>query len=892
MIFAFWFHAVVIGVTLVNAAIQYRRHKKQEEEAEKARLDSMSDPAIPHTSEGDVIPVVFGTVKLTGPNVVGVTLDENGHAHPETRTLGDNDFSSIHALRLHLVFCQGPVNAVTRFESGEKRLHELEFGEKTPVNDVVSEWDLLEHYDTENESIYQIDENKGPMFIRIDSDDDNDFGIHKGGLSWHNFRWLGGWPDQDIDLWLDRWMADEEHSDHLPPEVLRDIPAYRGLFGCTGRAIWELGKQMDPVSVTVRRTTVGSFGRDLQNELSSGWALSPTADDMNGAAIVEEILTDDQWGAGIDGVLISDRHFDYAATQAQGLSFVWADRIEIAEMIGEVLRHIDGALYVEPTTGEFVLRLIRDDYDLDTMEQAAGDFEDKDIITLTPDDIESVREDTPSTKELVNELTVTWPDRRLDRSRSITEHDTAAQLFRGAVEKEVQFPMIGDSETASELAARELNELGQPLRSFEIDLHADAAKDIRPVDVFVLVWPDYGIEQMLCRVVGYHLSDPTEQMITIEAVQDAFAVSEAITTIPSDIDVPPLTQDPEPAEEVMATESPFWWEYERQRQEEWSGVVPSDIADLHRGHAMLAAYTSQAGAFNFDAQFIPGGIDEAIEFTAHVGMGFNAEVNDISTAGEFVDLGNFDPQPGETHAFFEVDEGVIVAAKNWNLSTNAAQFEVGWFDTTPNFPTLNVSGSFLVIAYGQYVDGQMQLRRATGHSDESISSTEVDCYALVRNYQGRLDTEEVDDPPKVTIDLRRRRPYPPGNLDVDDSQDDDQGLDGHLAYSWALRDRLQKQTDQSDSNDFDPGPDIQWRVNIWSVDAGFNLQHHLLDDHVEAHNSTDYQWDNVDEADAMESATGQRQLADRLLFIIEGEDTSSSGDLRSWQENQIFYDRT
>src|SRR3546814_4430004 len=54
---------------------------------------------------------------------------------------------------------------------------------------------------------------------------------------------------------------------------------------------------------------------------------------------------------------------DTLSNEGLGMSLLWDKQILIDAFIQEVIKHIDAALYVSRTTGKFVLKLIRADYD-------------------------------------------------------------------------------------------------------------------------------------------------------------------------------------------------------------------------------------------------------------------------------------------------------------------------------------------------------------------------------------------------------------------------------------------------------------------------------------------------------------------------------------------------
>ena len=916
IVLAWWIIAVQVGITLINAAYQYREKKKAEQEAEEQRRESYSDPQVPHVSEGDPIPVVFGTVRLDGPNVVMATTREDDRVVYENSRQYFQGDSGHQRLLMHLVFCQGPVDEVVEFQSGGRRLAEGQNTSPLQQNryqtpnesDIVDSWMLRDHYDETGESIYTIDfddEEFGPAAI-IDRGSSIELD-RESVATWDEFAWLGGWPDQLVDQTLKNWAARVPAGESASQGFL--YPAHRGLFGCRGQIITQPGRQLDYPSVIVRRNRTGSYGRDLVSELDADTGFVGGAGGMNGVAIIEEVLTDTQWGVGTDPEYISTPHFQYASSPPDvdgtdlALSTVWASRQPYGDFIGEVLRHLDGALYIEPRLGQYVVRLVLEDYDLDAMTQSDGAFGDKPIQSILPEHVIDIEESRPTTRELVNEVTVKYETlerpvsdgvgTQTRRQRSFTEHNTAAQQFRGPISQDIEYPMVRDQGLAARLAARDLTELGQPLRTFSIDLPEEFAKDVRPVDVIQLTYPDLGIEQMLLRVTGITDVAEDERVITIEAKEDAFSAGQATTAPPADLDAPELAPPPQPVDDTYVSEAPMWWVSEMRREELGFGLSVGDADEL-RSQAMMAAITDQGAAINWDLvnQTTASDVshDSGRRFSQYVGIGFTLDENETQTSGTLDAGDGFDEEGSEDIAFFEID-GRIVAATDWDLSASTATFRVGVHDTTPDSWAngWSVSGSHMVLAYGRYEGDDLRVRRVAGIERgigyQQGSTREL--LALPRTLRSRLSRVAAEPTEDVTIDLRRPRPYPPGNLNYDGSNDTGDG--GEVVFSWSHRDRSGRQVWQSDPDHITPRDDVRWIVNIWSLDASMEKEHHLVEGDELLNTESEYTYLNSQEIDDMEDATGTRELADRLLFEVDALDGVT--DLRSWQRNRISYRR-
>ncbi len=254
--------------------------------------------------------------------------------------------------------------------------------------------------------------------------------------------------------------------------------------------------------------------------------------DMNGAHIIRECLTDTIWGMGYPAADIDDTAFEAAAdalyTERLGVSFEWDRQTEVREFIDEVLRHIDGVLYVDRTTGKFVLRLLRDDYVVGSM------------LTLDADTVERVEDASRrSTGELVNTVTVTYTATAKGDAGALTVHDTGLlQTQGGIVSSKLEYAGIGNCYTAAKVAYRNLKVLSSPLQTCTIYASRHAA-DLNIGDPFILDWPPLEINDQVMRVTSIDVGDGLRGQVKIVCVEDTFYTSTVPVVIPAPIYYPP-----------------------------------------------------------------------------------------------------------------------------------------------------------------------------------------------------------------------------------------------------------------------------------------------------------------------------------------------------------------
>jgi len=240
--------------------------------------------------------------------------------------------------------------------------------------------------------------------------------------------------------------------------------------------------------------------------------------DMNPAHIIRECLTDPIWGMGYPENEIDAESFESSAdtlfSEFMGISLLWDKQIPIMDFITEIIRHIDATLYVDRKTGKFVLKLIREDYDIET------------LITLNPSNSKKVTNFVrPTIGELVNSLTVNFWNYKTGETSSITVEDPALIQMQGSViNTTIQYPGFTHIGTGSRAALRDLKTLSTPLISGQIET-GTIAKDFNIGQVFKLTWPDYEITESLVRIAKISFGDGKNNAIKISFVQDKFDFS-------------------------------------------------------------------------------------------------------------------------------------------------------------------------------------------------------------------------------------------------------------------------------------------------------------------------------------------------------------------------------
>lgn len=290
---------------------------------------------------------------------------------------------------------------------------------------------------------------------------------------------------------------------------------------------------------------------------------------MNPAHIIYECLTNRVWGRGLARAKLDDAAFraaaDQLASETFGLCIKWTRTDEIASFVQSILDHIGATIYVSRTTGLITLKLIRGDYDIDTVpffDSESGLIEVRDAVV-------------GATAKTINSVSVTYHDPLSDLDQTVTVNNPAALMSAGggvnAVNK--KYPGIPYPALAVRVAQRDLRAASTNLRRFTliVDQRGD---DIEPGSVIAIEDSKRGIPKMAVRVGRVRDGSLLDGKITLEVVQDVFALPDTsfAVDVPSTY-VPPDTRPCVPALQRVV-EAPYFMVARRLSAAELDYVTP------------------------------------------------------------------------------------------------------------------------------------------------------------------------------------------------------------------------------------------------------------------------------------------------------------------------------
>ncbi len=613
--------------------------------------------------------------------------------------------------------------------------------------------------------------------------------------------WLAG--STDFDIWIDNAITISVNG-HL---VFSQGYYYGGENqGSYSNQYFKKGLNIIAVSL---RDDLGGVATDLAMltfkdsaaVLPGGTALESGQGDMNPAHIIRECLIDRVWGMGYLEADIDDTSFRYAADvfydEGMGISLMWDRQIPIEDFVQEIIRHVNAVLYVDRTTGLFVLNPVRDDYD------------ESEIPTLGELNIERVSDyGRTAPGDVVNSVTVVFWDSGTGENASVTADDVALiQSAGGVVGTTVQYPGFTNQRIGARVAQRDLKTLSTPLLTATIEANREASV-LNIGDVFKFEWSDYHDGYIVMRVNDVALGDGSRNRVKIIATEDVFSLPTGVLVSgESGGWTDPSAAEPLPASPRVVTEAPYYSLVVDRGQVDVDAILAQDE---YAGFLLVSA-GRQANEISATLMVDDGsGYAEGgpLEFSPYVISSIDAGPTDskiyyaASNDSELFEAGLL--------AYFG-DE--IVRIDGLGSDVDGAYIDVGRgvLDTTPD---AHAAGTDLVMFSGYEYSDEVQYT-----SGESVLVKEV-----TRLGQGALPLSEAPEDEAI-FSYRAIRPYPPGDARIDDysyPEPDEFGnwpiycTEGSV-ITWAHRSRTQQTSgDAFDYTDGDIGPEAgtTYRIEV------------------------------------------------------------------------------
>ena len=463
----FW--PMLIFQIVLFVAVELLRPKPEIEDAKPAGL---GDFTFPTATEGRVVPLLWGTVRIDGPNVVWYG-DLRQIAITEKVKTG--------------MFSSQTVTKGYKYEVGMQMA--IAIG---PVDRILGLW-------IGDDKVWTGDVTHGNTFT---VDDPELFGGEDDGTGGFDgvFEFFSGTTTQTASTYLSTFQQQGG-----------DTPAYRG--------ICYLSPKTDPWYVG-NSTTIKPWKFEVQR-IPDGLALAGGIEivntyDCNPANMIYEIMTNKDWGLGYAAADIDTTSFTAAATtlegEGQGISYMITSAIEASRLIRTVEEQIDGLIRFNQATAKWEIKLARADYTI-----GAQPLIDEDSL------VEFVSFSRGSWDGTSNQVRIKFADRTDEyKSTFAMAQDTAnvrIQDVNVAVTK--NYPGVFDRTLANFLAWRDLRSFSYPLAKASLVVDR-AFWDFLPGDVIEFTHTYLGLSRLPMRITSMDLGELENNRIRLELIQDVF----------------------------------------------------------------------------------------------------------------------------------------------------------------------------------------------------------------------------------------------------------------------------------------------------------------------------------------------------------------------------------
>ena len=498
--------AILLSVVLTVVSELVRPKPK----FESARPAGLGDFQFPTAEEGRVIPIIWGTVRCSGPNVVwyGDFKQKAMTKHVKTGLFSSTKLTTGYKyyLGMQMAVCRGPIDGGGQIWIGDKPI-----GGRVVPTSIPSGWSV-----SVNE----------PKLFGGDE-------LGQGGVVSGICDTFLGSAVQGNSAYLDTFQIPQ--------------PGYKGTAYVVLKAAY-IGNttQLQPWAFELSRA-VNTLG------LGSGLHIVNLVD-SNPACVLFEIMTNTEWGRGIPGSKINGASFVVAAQtlfdEGNGWSMIVDSPLEVSALKEEVERQIDGLVYFDHVDGLYHLRLFRNDYDIDDVPE----LDDSNIVEISS-------YTRGAWEETSNQVRVSFLDRGKEyKSSYAVASDLANQRIQDGqiITATLNYPGVKNATLAAQIAARQLRYLSVPLAQATLVVDRSLWQ-VKPGDV--VAWTDerLGFSKLPMRVGKVDYGELTDGKIGLSLIQDVFQFAEKFDggENPSGWEQPTQGVTPLPPEQQLAVEAPY-----------------------------------------------------------------------------------------------------------------------------------------------------------------------------------------------------------------------------------------------------------------------------------------------------------------------------------------------
>lgn len=504
---------------------------------------------------------------------------------------------------------------------------------------------------------------------------------------------------------------------------------------------------------------------------------------MNPAHILYECLTNRDWGRGLPRDMILESEWrkvaDALYDEGFGMCIVWRRQDTLESFIQMILNHIMGVLYVDKFTGKFKLKVLRKDFDEDSLPVYSFDSGLLKIDEATNGAISG----------LMNECVVKWFNPLNGQENLVRAQNLALIQTSGGIKSDTYtYQGVPTAKLATVIAERDLRITSTNVRRFTLTCDRRAWR-IQPGDVFKIRDPETrGLESVIVRVADTEESKQTDGQIRIICVQDTFTFDLNTFTGVQEPSFPAPDLNPKLARRRI---------YEMTYAEIVSLLPPGEIAEIKESYGFLRTQAEKGSPVTMAYDIAV--LNDATGAYVQEGNGDFTTLFELSKPLEYLDSAAFikgvsGTSPIEVGDFIYMNGEIMVVTLA--PSNGLIGIRRGVYDTVPQQHAAESIG--WVITQG-------------GGSDYKIrqAGEEISVKVLPWTLSGGTYPEEDAPFDLLEFNYRYIRPYAPGRVEFTTVENTEprpwftghvlradvgsQEVPDAMTITWTHRDRLMQQ---------------------------------------------------------------------------------------------------
>ena len=237
---------------------------------------------------------------------------------------------------------------------------------------------------------------------------------------------------------------------------------------------------------------------------------------LNAAHIIYDTLTNPDMGVEVPSSSINFMSFQAAAdlffSENMGLSFLVNQGSRAQSFIQDVLAHCNSILYTDVEDGRINIRPIRE-----VTTPVTTRLDQTNVVRV-------LTYQRPAYPQLINEVVVNYREQGADKDSSVSIQNIAGQQAAGVTISQTNYYRgIDSSALALRVAERDLRQLSTQLLQINVEVNRGAWL-LREGDVFIFNWPDYQQGDVQMRVTDINYGTAHNGPITLSAQEDIFTI--------------------------------------------------------------------------------------------------------------------------------------------------------------------------------------------------------------------------------------------------------------------------------------------------------------------------------------------------------------------------------